>query len=411
MDKLKTAGLYQSELIPISGRLVERYNDCLRTLGFKTTSLTLFSIDGIGWSPEVAEEKNDVNYLNHGDANPHGIIISPLQKGKPVYLPFHTFDRAMMKFIFETYEEKIKQITLDSAICLDFDQDIDVFYEPLDILKYNHISIQFRLTNQLKRRQKEQLQLIEEFRSDNNFIDVALHDKLLESAKQYGDLRFRDLELPELHFKTDSFYTRAFGGVYVLRDFIAPIVVFESLENYKEAIKNTTYNVLIYHVSQPELLEKLRDHLIVECHLEDDVKTKRYERIKKYFFAEFLIHPEHSEKDILNNKSLFKSYLNRLDLGQRKRVMSVERYLEKLALSNEYKIKDVVDDRLYVAMHKPHSSLEIKHQELIWKLLVEVAPLDILFLFWYDKQQFYKSYQKWSPSMQDWVIDTIKSGF
>ena len=103
MQKLKAANLYRSELIAVSGKLVERYNQCLETLGFKPTKLKSFSIDGIGWSPEIAEEKDDLNYLNHGEANPHGIIISPLQKGKPVYVPYHTFDRAMMKFIFKTY--------------------------------------------------------------------------------------------------------------------------------------------------------------------------------------------------------------------------------------------------------------------------------------------------------------------
>ena len=84
MQKLKEANLYRSELIPVSGKLVERYNKCLKTLGFKETKLKSFSVDGVGWSPEVAEEMKDVHYLNHGDANPHGIIISPLQKGKPV---------------------------------------------------------------------------------------------------------------------------------------------------------------------------------------------------------------------------------------------------------------------------------------------------------------------------------------
>lgn len=411
MEKLKAAGLYKSELIPISGRLVERYNECLKTLGFKTTSLKLFSIDGIGWSPEVAEELDNVNYLNHGDANPHGIIISPMQKGKPVYMPYHTFDRAMMKFVFDAYEEKINQITIDSAICLDFDQDIDVFYDPLDVLKYDSISIQFRLIHQLKQRQKEQLQLIEQFNTDNNFIDEELHEKLLESARTYGDLRFRDLELPKLTFKTDSFYTRAFGGIYLLRSFISPIVVFENFETYKEAIKDTTHNVLMYHVSHSELLDKLRDHLIIECNLDRAVESPSYQRIKKYFFASLIENPEHPISDILENTSLFKSYLNRMSIDDRKRVMSVERYLEKLAVSNQFKISDIVDEKLYRALHKPHSSLEIKHQELIWKLLIEISPMDVLFLFWYDKPHFYELYKQWTPSMQDWVIKTIKNSF
>ncbi|GAL67321.1 hypothetical protein JCM19301_2673 [Jejuia pallidilutea] len=157
MNKLKQANLYRSELIPVSGKLVERYNKCLVKLGFTKTKLKTFHIDGIGWSPEIAEEKEETNYLNNGEANPHGIIISPLQKGKPVYLPFHTFDRDMMKYVFKIHGVKIKDITRDSAICLDFDQKIDAFYEPLDVLKYNKITIHFHLIDNLDRVKEEQL--------------------------------------------------------------------------------------------------------------------------------------------------------------------------------------------------------------------------------------------------------------
>ncbi|MGC1633256.1 MAG: DUF6638 family protein, partial [Gelidibacter sp.] len=83
MEKLKAAHLFRDELIPISGKLVERYNQCLKTLGIAETKLSSFSIDGIGWSPEIAEEKKENHYLNNGEANPNGIIITPLQKGRP----------------------------------------------------------------------------------------------------------------------------------------------------------------------------------------------------------------------------------------------------------------------------------------------------------------------------------------
>lgn len=284
MDKLKAANLYRSELIPVSGKQIERYNQCLKKLGFKPTKLKSFAIDGMGWSPEIAEEKKNLHYLNNGEANPHGVIISPLQKGKPVYVPFHTFDRELMQYVFREYEDKIKDITRDSAICIDFDQQIDAFYEPLDILKYKSISISFRLINDVDKIQKAQLQLIDTFKKGNNFIDEHLHEQLLQSAKTHGDLRQRDLELPPLDFKTDSFYTKAFGGVYILRDFITPIVVFESDHWHKEAIKNTEHEVLIYHISQPELIDILRDHLIIESDLEKVVKTERYQRIRKFIF-------------------------------------------------------------------------------------------------------------------------------
>lgn len=409
MQKLKEANLYRSELIPVSGKLVERYNKCLKTLGFKETKLKSFSVDGVGWSPEVAEEMKDVHYLNHGDANPHGIIISPLQKGKPVYLPFHSFDREMMQHIFRTHGSKINDITRDSAICIDFDQDIDVFYEPLDILKYDDVSITFRLIDNLEDKQKEQLRLVDKFKLGNNFIDENIHQELLDSAKTYGDLRHRDLKLHPLLFSTGSFYTRAFDGVYLLRDFIKPIVVFESKDYYKEAIKDTVHDVLIYHIEQPELIEKLKSHIIIECDLEHMVKTPNYERIKKFELYQNLKDPQHPIREILNSKPLFKSYLNKIDIKSRKRVMGVELYLEKLERSNAFKLEDMVDQSMYFALHQPHSSLSAEHRDLIHKLLINIAPKDILFLYWYDKEQFYKNYEHWDDSFQDWVIDTISN--
>lgn len=409
MNKLKQANLYRSELIPVSGKLVERYNKCLVKLGFTETKLKTFHVDGMGWSPEVAEEKEDLHYLNNGEANPHGIIISPLQKGKPVYLPFHSFDRDIMKFVFKIHDKKIKDITRDCAICLDFDQGIDAFYEPLDVLKYDKVTIHFHLINNLKNVQKEQKKLVKTFNSGNNFIDEALHQQLLESAKTYGDLRTRDLDLHELEFATDSFYTRSFGGVFVLRDFIKPIVVFEDKTWYKEAIKDTNYDVLIYHIAQPELMDKLRDHVIIEYDLEKVITTKRYERIKKFEMAQYLDNTQHPIKDILNDPILFKSYLNKLDISSRKKVMSVERYLEKLETSNQFKIADVVDVKLFEALHKPHSSLAAKHQDLIWKLLINISEKDVLYWYWYDKESFYKRFKTWDDSLKDWAIETISN--
>lgn len=411
MDKLKEADLYKGELIPINGKLVERYNKCLVKLGFTETNLTSFFIDGIGWSPEVAEEKKETHYLNNGEANPHCIIITPLQNGLPVYNPFHSFDRELMKQVFKTHRKKIENITRDSAICVDFDQDIDVFYEPLDVLKYDNITVKFRLIDNLDEAKEEQLKLIKLFKKDNNFIDESIHKQLLDSANKYGDLRERSLKLKDIQYTVDSFYTEAFGGVFVIKSFLSPILIFENKKAYKEAIQDTTHDVLMYHISQRELIEKLRSHLIIECDLESEMTLKRYERIKKFLLFESLSEIGHPIKDILDDPVLFKSYLNKIDIKARKKVMSVDRYLEKKKTNKKTKIEDMVDDDAYFALHNPHSSLKPNEQDLIWQLIITIAPKDILFLYWYDKEQFYKKYKKWDDSMQDWVINTIKKSF
>ena len=78
----------------------------------------------------------------------------------------------------------------------------------------NNFKIKYQIIDNLNKAQKEQEQLIEIFKKGNNFIDESFHEQLLESAKTYGDLRHRDLSLHSLQHQSESFYTKAFGGVY-----------------------------------------------------------------------------------------------------------------------------------------------------------------------------------------------------
>ncbi|QXP62657.1 hypothetical protein H0I29_00275 [Polaribacter sp. R2A056_3_33] len=411
MQKLIKANLYRSESINVSGKLVERYNKCLVKLGFTKTKLTSFSIDGVGWSPEIAEEKGEPFYLNNGEANTYAIIITPRQKGLPVYNPFNSFDRELMKMVFKKHEKTINDITRDSAVCIEFDQKIDVFYEPLDILRYKDITIKFHLIDKLHKAKEEQLQLIELFNADNNFINEEIHNKLITSAKKYGDLRERNLSIEEIIFTTDSFYTKAFGGVFLLRDLVVPVLVFQNEATYKEAIQDTTYDVLMYHISHKEMIEKLISYNVLELDLEEETTKKRYKRIQKYMFSSYLKKSTHSVKDILEEGILFKSYLNKIDISSRKKIMGLELFLEKQQISKNINPKDFIDEEMYVALHKPHSSLLPNHQDLIWSLLVNIAPKDVLFLYWYDKEQFYEVFKTLEDSTQDWVIETICNNF
>ena len=408
MQKLKAANLYNSDLIQVSGKLVDRYNEALETLGFKATQLKVFSIDAMGWSPEVAEEKQDDNYLNHGDANPHGIIISPLQKNKPVYVPFHTFDRDIIKLIFKTHANQINDITRNHAICINFDQGVDAFYDPIDVLKYDNIKISFRITGDLDQVQKEQQALIDKFNLDYNFIDETLHEQLLNSANTYGDLRGRNFNLTPIHYKTDSFYTRAFKGIYVLKDFVTPILIFEDEVWYKAAIKDTDHDVLMYHVSQPELIDKLKNYNIIEIDLDEVVMTERYQRIKKFVLSQLLTNVEHPLDQVLEDKILFRRYLNTLDIELLKKVNGVEIYLERFQKNKAIQVETYVERKFLSALYQPHSSLTIYEKDLIWQLIVNISSFDVLFLYWYDKTTFYKNYSNWSEGLKDWVIHTIK---
>lgn len=407
MDKLKQAGLFGKGLVNISGSLVKRYNGCLAMLGVSASKLETFSIDGNGWSPEIAEEKGDNFYLNIGEANANAIIITPQQKNKAVFMPYHSFDRDLMAAIFAAYGNEINDITKDSAVVVQLDQNIDTYYECFDLLNYKKISISFLLLNELETKQKEQNELIELFQTGNNFINREIHQKLLDSANKYGDLRNRKLVLTDLSLDISSFYTRAFGGVFVLRDFIKPILVFESKEIFNQAIKNTTYDVYLFHIEHQELLAKLKSDLITEVDYDRAAKTKRYERIKKHLFSTYLIKPEHPIRDILNSKLLFKKYLNELPEEAQKQILCVEMYNQLKILERDLVAENVIESIYIKALQEPHSSLQPENQELVWQLLTKIISIDPVQLYWYDKERFYREFALWGDSYQDWAIDCI----
>ncbi|MEO1011041.1 MAG: DUF6638 family protein [Bacteroidota bacterium] len=407
MKHLREAGLFGGGMVALSGSLAKRYNECLGLLGATSTKLKSFSIDGMGWSPEIALEKKDNFYLNSGQANVNAIIISPQQKDKAVHMPSHSFDRDVMRAVFAAYARQIRDITKDAALVLHLDQKIDTLIDPFDLLRYNEITVTFSLLGNLLEKQMEQQAFIGLFNRENNFIDREVHQKLLQSAKKYGDLRGRKFRLEPLRLPIGSFYTRAFGGVFVLRETMKEMLIFEDIKTFKAAINDTAHDILLFHKDHDELIDALVDHLILEQNMRKMVRSPRYERIKKHLFMEHTPKTDRPIHEILRSRILFKKYLNKMDVTARKSITSPELYFQKLIVDKNLKMEDMVSKAYIKALHTPHSSLKEEEKELAWKLLTKIMPKDPVYLYWYDKEQFYKAYLDWPEDYREWVIDEI----
>lgn len=407
MEKLRAAGLFGSGMVVLSGSLAKRYNECLAMLGVTPTKLKTFSIDGMGWSPEVAVEKKENYYLNAGEANVNAIIISPQQKGKSVHMPSHSFDRDVMEAVFAAYGQEIRDITKDSALVLNLDQKVDTFFEPFDLLRYEKIEVTFAVLNDLDKKQMEQQAFINFFNRDNNFIDRDVHNHLLNSAKEYGDLRGRKLKLEPIQLEVSSFHTRAFGGVFVLKNFVKKILVFEDEKMFKSAINDSAHEVMLFHKDHDELIDALVNNMILRKDFKGAMRTPRYDRIKKHVFVEEMKKAEHPLSEILDSHFLFKKYLNKLPKEVQKKITGVELYYQRLIVDKNLQLKEYVDEHFVKVLHEPHPSLKEEEEELAWKLLSKIVPKDPVHMYWYDKEQFYNAYGSWKPDYQDWVIEEI----
>jgi hypothetical protein len=85
MDLLRDNELIYGRLLRIEEpHLIERYNKALVAFGLKPTQLAEFEIDRTGFSPQVADELGDPQYLDPNEVNRRFVILTPAQIDLPV---------------------------------------------------------------------------------------------------------------------------------------------------------------------------------------------------------------------------------------------------------------------------------------------------------------------------------------
>lgn len=225
MYELQTNGLLGDGLIMIeSSELVRRYNACLVDMGLDETKLEVFRIDSMGWSPEIAEEKKNQYYLSHGIANQLAIIITPEQRDHPIYVPFNSFDLAMMEQWFNAHKSQIVELTKTTGIWLHIDQQIDQYHHPDDVLLIDNIVIEAHTPSKLIQMAGEQKTLVRQFmespRDTSRMSDILITvpKQLRDSVDAVGDVARRQMVIEDMPYSMPcSFYARAFNGLFILR--------------------------------------------------------------------------------------------------------------------------------------------------------------------------------------------------
>lgn len=412
MQKLQETGLFGGGLVRInSPRLVERYNKGLALIGVPPTSLTEFEIDGIGWSPQVAEEKGRIKYFSPNADTQFALILTPDQKGLPIYTPFNSFDRALMEKFFMQFAKQIADVTQISAICLDIAGDITHFGSPLDLLMIESTTVKSSDVESLMKAAVEQRKLVSEFRSSEKlWADTSFCEKLIASAESHGDLRFRAITIPDMNYtEIRSFYTRAFGGTYVFRD-IKKAEYLLVLEDDTQA-DHTVEHEQIWLASDIELPGLLIKEDLAEVTLSEYREKPGLERIEKlrgYLFAH-AYYANGGEEDLTTVSDTQKrSWLSEHKDQLPAVYFELERLTAQLRKGTAIRDIEVSDEAKLLLMH-PDKKHRDCTRKVVWQLLTRLVPYDVEHLFVYNRVLFYTLYRAWSAPKQVWAINQLKA--
>ena len=411
MIKLTESKLFGDRLFYIHTSLMRnRYNRCLEDIGIEPTKLKKFHVDGWGWSPEIAKEKEDRYYLSHGLANPFSIIISPEQRNRPVYMPYHTFDWEVHRRVFENYALQIEDITSLNGIWFELDQNISAYRTPQDLLMMEIVNVKFNVAGELASAASIQKELVNKyFNEPMAWMNSDLRESIIQSAKQHGDLRYRNLELPDFPVSNiTAYYTLAFNGLFIFKEVEGgkPVLIFEdntseisgdlkhlhvefNLNDHKFISYLIKLSLLdsevAYFEKHMELLELQLEHMVISAAMElDDTipvhelsKTQRKGLIGK-----------------LNKAGLLDEVFFELE-------MLVSRLLN--GVSDDLK----VSKELKLFLLQPHEETTHEQKAVLWHLISKVQQNNPVLQFAFDKTAFYNDYQTWNEPMQQWAINCI----
>lgn len=423
MERLINAELFGAGLLSVdTSLLVERYNECLADMGIESTALKTFHVDGIGWSPEIAQEKDNSRYLSHNDAGQLAIIIGPDQERRPLYFPARSFDRALVAQYFQHHRQAVADLTTSTALWLDMDVNLTSYESVHDLLLLDHVVIRTS-AGELMEAVREQQVLVETFsQHESAWFDEPLREQILESAQAHGDLRSRKM-VPDLHFELPSaFHTRAFGGVFVFRGAAGEdILVVEdegALASPKSASKSKSKSKSISSSKSALALDDplLTERLIAAGLLEIDLDwysahPETLGELKESLVADVLC----AEDADMDFAKLSSARRKKRVLALKDRAPTVlfelERFSKQLRGSDTASLLDEISHDLKGLLVHPADGVAESTRQVLWRLLCRLQTHDPLRLYVADKNLFFERYAQWPRSKQDWAVERISSRY
>jgi hypothetical protein len=412
MKALQAAGFFGRGLVPVvEPAMVARYNACLQALGLEPTALTRFALDGLGWSPQVAKEKENPDYLSHGESNLYAIILTPEQQGRPVYRPMHSFDRAILGEVFRQGREVLYNLTAETGVCLDINQGIDHYRSPLDLLMVDSFTIRAFTPTKLMVNARRQRALVSRFREEPEaWQDEALLADLVESARRFGDLRTKRLILPDIPFSAiANFHTRALGGVFVFRSAPkgrVPIVVMEDADRFG-GLEDSGRRIFSLRHKQGVLEALSAAGLITHGWAQADF-APRVERILRELAVDAVYEgscdkPFHELTSAQQKRWLFASEPLRSPAHA-----ELEELLRDLRSGRPVRHRKLGDEA-WTLLFKPTAELGEETEAVLWRLLNHFSPTNLEALYRHSKDLFYRHYETWPEPRRQWALHYLKS--
>ncbi|KIC40303.1 hypothetical protein RA27_16000 [Ruegeria sp. ANG-R] len=400
MIRLIEKGLMFGNLVHISSpALVERYNRALRHLAGKTTALTDFHVDISGYSPEVGIELEDELYLNPNGVNRQFILLTTEQKRAPLLSVKFSTSRDILREFIEMNEAQLFALTATDAVAGELVNSVIKLTTPGDLLNIKKIEIEADTAGGTLRKAQQLAGMVERFKTEEDaWFDDVLIAKMIETAKETGDVTRNPVHLRHTAFEQRNFWTAHFGGLYLFPDMDHPAAICMGEKPDDMPIK------YVFGPSQRNQIAKFLDYNDL---VEPIVKARGVDAAAiLQQKMDFLTIAAAADADV-DLSGLDRGDMRRLARNHADRLPEAYHGLAQL-------LRWATDGGRWPRITSDHPAYfytlraaDTPNRDLVNMLLAELAPLDPRQLFICHKELFYKTYSNWPESKKAYVADFL----
>ncbi|NOD49330.1 MULTISPECIES: DUF6638 family protein [unclassified Ruegeria] len=400
MIRLIEKGLMFGNLVHISSpALVERYNRALQHLAGKTTALTDFHVDISGYSPEVGIELEDTLYLNPNGVNRQFILLTTEQKRAPLLNVKFSTSRDILREFIEMNEAQLFALTATDAVAGELVNSVFKLSTPRDLLNLRKIEIEADTAGGTLRKAQQLAGMVERFKTEEDaWFDDVLIAKMIETAKETGDVTRNPVRLRHTDFEQRNFWTAHFGGLYLFPDVDHPAAICMGEKPDDLPIKYT------FDPSQRNQIAKFLDYNDL---VEPIVKARGVDAAAiLQQKMDFLTVDAAADADV-DLTGLDRSDMRRLARNHSDRLPEAYHGLAQLLrwASDGGPWPRITSD--HPAYFYTLRAADTPNRDLVNMLLSELAPLDPRQMFICHKELFYRTYSGWPESKKAYVADFL----
>jgi len=412
MELLRDNELIWGRLLPISEKhLIERYNKALVAFGLKPTTLKSFDIDRSGFSPQVAEELGDPQYLDPNEVNRRFIILTPSQADLPVvHTAFSNTSQLLYEF-FDKNRRAIDALTIKDVIYGEIEDSVSRVEDIEDLLSINQVEFRVLSAEDVLGKAAELATLTDRLKQEPNaWRDDAMIHRMVELAKVCGDIRENALVPDQVIFRHNAYWTSHFGGLYVFVDPDMTTVISDpsapgfrrsrpwqvSYLSIRDADKVFRFLMATGRIELPRAswiepsgyLEHRAEMAIAALVRKDDPRggTDRLDRV----WLQTWIHGHAAQ---INSEGTF-PFLNAAK--------------REIAQVGQLKLEDVFPQHRFQAVRaKPdHPDAWLTN-----RLISDFVPADFVSRYVFNKQGFYRDYEALPTGWRAHVVNTLKTTY